>query len=437
MIGYTVCGCPVSKRYTLCQDSGNGKQPSLLFESTDLDEVGSITALSEIFSLGYSCRLVGVKDPSRWVNGTWTVVDATPGEAKCVLVSPSPIDREPDKATSDSAPTVFYFEGKKHSVQLRQRYNNCLSLFKVVGCGSCPDRGLKCLAQEAGFTVPDRFYNHLEEEVLLDTLEQKYKKLGAFELVSPSATRTKNEFASKYRRYWEHSFEAIEANFDELSRRAERAAESRAFKRDQCSKCVIKNSCSSFRHCRGAYPAFEEIVAQCNEELNGALVKSSWPAWQLWAIARGMGNSAKHSRWNIFLAGLKMQGSDGIVHSIKRAKMDIREYGTFKTYEEIAALFSLPPTEDAEEMKHFLPPTDPALRATLWLALNTPHASQRYGWGFTREVVGLGISNKSVTVRWSNGRYLGSFDDLTSIADIAGRLSYGRLAHMTKIAVRL
>jgi hypothetical protein len=431
---YTVCGCPMIKHYTLCHDFN--KDIALLFESKSVDEVGAIPELEKIFPTGYSVRGVGKNNPSRWEHSVWKSL-AVPNEgAERVLVSATPLENEPDKAKIDDRPLVFYFGGKRYDVSLRERYNACLSLFKAFGCNTCPDHGLKCLGQAGGFEIPDRFYDSQEEELVLDTLEKHHQTMGGFEFVHPSATRVKNEFTSTFRKYWEHSFEFIDQNASELSDRAEKAAASRRFKKEQCSKCVIKTSCEAYRHCKGAYPPVEDIIKQSIEEFQVVLAKSAWPEWQLWEIARNMGASAKHSRWNIFLAGLTMHGSSDIVPSVKRAKLEIKEYGGVRTYAEIAEAFGLAKTAEDAVGDHHGPITDPGLRATFWLALNTRNAYHRYGWGSSEHMAGLGITNRHVTVRWTNGKQLRGWADLTSVADVAKHLSYGRLAHIQKIETR-
>lgn len=420
------------QRYTYCYDVN--KDSGLLFESTNTDEIGAIKELQEIFPKGYSVRLVSRKKESMWnaYENTKNINAPIKAEdAKATLVSESPFAKEPDQARMGDKPTEFYFEGKKYIVSLRQRYDDCLSLFKAVGCRSCPDRGLKCLGEGAGFTPPDRFYDPKDDEVTLELLEKQYAKLGGFEFVSPSATRVKNEFASKFRHYWEHSFEMIDQNAEELSERAEKAAESRAFKRNQCSKCVISNSCEAFRHCKGPYPDLQQIIEQSCAEFYTALDKSAWPQWQLWEIGRNMGLTAKHSRWHVMLAGLTLQGNQGIVPKVTRAKLDISDY-KLATYEEIAKVFDLAKTEEDS-----VPPvTDPELIATLWLALNSHNAHKKYGWGSYRHVCGIGINAAHVSIQWTNGKYLHGVDEIEKVADIAKRLTYGRLGDIEKLAVR-
>jgi len=170
-----------------------------------------------------------------------------------------------------------------------------------------------------------------------------------------------------------------------------------------------------------------------NDEFTEELKRSPWPAWQLWEVARGMGERAKHSRWQIILTGLKRQGSDGLRATVHRAKGHITEYGKLKTYEDIAKVFGLALTEE----KARGPVTDPELRAVFWMVLNTNNAHENYGWGCRRNVVGLGVNGNCVSVQWCNGeKYLSYTSDLRKIADIAARLSPGTLAGVSKIEVR-
>lgn len=417
--------------YTLCRDHNDER--ALLFETLDLEKVGQLSELSKFFPAGYAVRYVGAKKPQKWVDGKWTIVEATKENAKSVMVSETPLEFAPDEAAFDRPSTLFYVEGKRFEVNLRTRYNECLSLFKAVGCKNCPSRGIKCLAEGAKIELTPRapINNFTDEDEFLDELEERHKKMGDFDFVHPSRTRVKNEFSSKFREYWEHSFEAISRNAEELSERAEKAAVSRAFKKDQCSKCVISNSCEAFRHCKGAYPPLADIVTQANAKLDAVLAQTKLPAWQLWEIARNMGKTAKHSRWNIWLAGLTLRGSDGLVPIVKRAKLHIDAY-RLNTYDEIAKVFDLA-TKEEDAGK---PVTSPDTRAIWWMALNTPNASKHYGWGSYRYLAGIGIDDTRVTVQWTNGKYLAGTSELGCVADVAEILSYGRLATINKIEVR-
>lgn len=420
-------------RYTVCHDERKGL--ALLFETTDTDEVKQLPELASLFPKGYFVRAVDRANPNRYYNSWSRQTPPADKKPDMVMVSATLIEQEPDRAKPDEK-LAFMFEGKPYEVRLRARYNACLSLFKATGCSTCPDRGIVCLSEAAGFSVPSAFSQPVEnDEEFLERVEKQYPKLGDFEFTSPISTKTRS-FAERFRKYWEHNFEEIEQNAKDMSNRATQAAETRKFKQINCKICPINDSCDRARHCSGPYPKEDVIIKQCNEELADALKSSEWPEWQLWEMARSMGETAKHSRWNIILTGLKLQGGK-IVGTVHRAKGSIEEYGKLKTYEDIAKVFKLALTEkDVDQVKRG-PLKDPTLRAILWLTLNSSRAHQSYGWGQRRYVCGIGVTNSHIEVEWTNGSYLSyGGSQLEKISHVASKLTDGHLGNIDHIRVR-
>lgn len=421
-------------KYTVCLDAQRSKRPALLFDSLELERISKDTALSAFYPTGYFVRGVGMADPRafRWYGqGRPQLKKPTHTLVSSILESPLP-----DEATIETPELRFFKNGVEHTINLRTRYNQCLSLFKAVGCEHCPEKGVACLSQAAGFQVPTHLETALDAEDLLERLIQNKTNIGGHEFVHPSKTRT-HEFSSKLRVWWEHDFDSIEQNAKDLSKRATNAAETRKFKKTQCVKCPIKDSCTRASWCKGAFPPVEDIIEMSDRRLTEALKKSAWPEWQLWEVARFMGETAKVSRWNVMLTGLKLQGTDGIVATVHRSKTSIEPFGKLKTYEDLATAFGMAATED-EVPKTRGPITNKKLRALLWLTLKTGRGSQRYGWGMNREIVAVGCSNRSVNVKWTNGSYLSSYndDEITEVSHIAAKLSDGRLADIDQVEVR-
>jgi hypothetical protein len=420
--------------YTVCL--ALGRSPGLLFQTLDVEKVAALPELATIFPKGYFITQVGDKNPQARSWYGYHEHKAPPEKKHNVLVSTRINDEEPDQATLEDAPIKVFFEGKPYSIDLRQRYNQCLSFFKTVGCAKCPDKGMTCLSESVGVTLPAVLSPSHQEEDLWDHVREHHPKLGEFTLVKPGSTRTA-AFSKTIRAYWEHDFDEMEKNFKKRSKAAKDAGETRAFKKTQCVKCPIKDSCDRAAYCKGAFPPTQDIIAMSSRRLAEAFKKSEWPEWQLWEVARAMGTRAKVSRWNIMLTGLKLQGTDGIVATVHRAKRDIQPFGVLKTYEELAKTFGLAmKKKDVPASRG--PAKDKKIRALLWLTLKTGRGRKSYGWGCSSYITAVGCDGRGVTVKWTNGSYISDYydDTITEVSQIASRLSDGQLADVDKIEVR-
>lgn len=396
----------------------DGSTAALLFEGADLAAINDIAELGTLFPAGYTVHKE-IAGPAHFRYGEKSPVDPV----YITIVSGKEFTQRPDLAGLDSRPIEFWYNKKQYTLNLRERFNNCLSLFKNMSCGRCPERGLSCFSEDLKFEIIKTRNNYDIEE--LDTLV-KDKTIGTYEYVSPSHTRRKT-FAKRYRRYDEHRFADVEANIKDGSRIAYRSAETRGFKRTQCNKCVISDNCTNARHCKGAYPPELEIIEQCNAELGLALKNSDLPEWQIWELAHKVDLHAKHSRWNIVLCGPQLKNGK-FVPKVRRALCSIDEYRNIETYDEIADVFDLSRTE--ADTKH--PLVDKKMRAIWWLALNALPNSDRYG---RFDAIGCGFQLDQVFIRWAHRRYLGNSDGLTEIDHIP-RLIKNRLSVVDKIPVR-
>jgi len=420
--------------YTVCL--AVGRSPGLLFQTLDVEKVAALPELATIFPKGYYVTQVGEKNPEARSWYSYNNQEAPPETKHHVLVSTRIKAEEPDKATLEEAPIKVFFEGKPHSINLRQRYNQCLSLFKAVGCARCPDKGMACLSESVGVTLPAVLSPSHQEEDLWDHVRELHPKLGEFTLVKPGSTRTA-AFSKAIRSYWEHDFDEMEKNHKKRSAAAKDAAETKKFKKTECAKCPIKDSCERASHCKGAFPPAEDIIKIGVRGLAEELKKSAWPEWQLWEVAHAMGATAKVSRWNVMLTGLKLQGADGIVATVHRSKRDIQPFGLLKTYEDLAKTFGLAlRKKDVPSTRG--PVKDKKLRALLWLTLKTGRGYRRYGWGCSAYIIAVGCTKHSVNVKWTNGSYITSYYDneLTEVSQIASKLSDGRIADINHIEVR-
>jgi hypothetical protein len=420
--------------YTVCL--ALGRSPGLLFQTLDVEKVAALPELATIFPKGYYITQVGDKNPDARSWYGYHDHKPPPENKYHVLVSTRIKAEEPDQATLEDAPIKVFFEGKPHSINLRQRFNECLSLFKAVGCARCPDKGMTCLSESVGVTLPAVLSPSHQEEDLWDHVREHHPKLGEFTLVKPGSTRTA-AFSKAIRSYWEHDFDEMEKNHKKRSEAAQQAVETKKFKQTQCSKCPIKDSCDRARWCKGAFPPAKDIIKEASQQLTAALKSSPWPEWQLWEVARAMGTRAKVSRWNVMLTGLKLQGTDGIVATVHRAKRDIQPFGKLKTYEELAKTFGLAMTKKEVPASRG-PVKDKKLRALLWLTLKTGRGRRRYGWGCSSYITAVGIDGRGVGVKWTNGSYISDYNDdhITEVSQIASRLSDGQLADVRHIEVR-
>lgn len=423
-------------RYTVCY--GTQRQPGLLFETLDLEKVAALPELPEIFPKGYFVTQVGERNPEprRWSYSYQNAQDTTSETKYCVLVSTTINAPDPDKAELGAAPVKVFFNGTSHTVNLRTRYNQCLSFFKAVGCAKCPSRGMACLSEGVGVELPERLSPAHEVEDLWDHMREKYASWGGFTLIKPGSTRTDN-FSATFRPYWEHDFEAVEKNFKKRSAASQGAAETKKFKKTQCSKCLISSVCDQAKWCLGAYPPEEEIIKDSAQKLDDAFAKSAWPAWQLWEVARAVGAEAKFSRWKLILTGIKLQGTDGIVATVHRSRGGGNAFGKLKTYEEIANVFGLAlKEEDVHARKSVV--ESQKIKAILWLTLTTGTGRQYYGWGCSRHTIGAGANDHHVSVLWTNGNHISGYTtDMTELKQVAGYLSNGSaLGDVQQIRVR-
>jgi hypothetical protein len=410
----------VTLHYTVCEDGRRGA--ALLFEGLDGEKIAQLPQLKELFPWGYFVTSVGVGSPGY---RRYRPADTTPENT---LVSSLLIAQDPDKAGADES-VRFYLEGVAHTLNLRQRFNHCLSMFKAVGCAHCPSRGSACLSEGAGVPVSEIVQTEHEADELAEKLSKEMRVLGDYEYTFPSATRD-GEFQSSIRPYNEHVFKYVESNAKKLSKRSSKAADTRKFKKTQCATCVVKSSCERASWCKGAYPHKDIVINVFNAELDAMIKASKLPEWQIWEMARSAGHTAKHSKWNIISTGVRIFNKM-LTPSAHRAKVRIDEYHRLETYKDYARVFDLALTEDKAKGAVM----DRELRAVWWMALNSFHVSSGHGWG-SRHLIGCGITHHAVPVLWAKTRYLSSDRDLKTLEDAAAEIGNGQLRGIDKIEIR-
>lgn len=401
--------------YTVCYAQKRSKRGALLFATTNTEEIARDPVLANLFPQGY---LVISGEKRALVT---TLLDTTP----------------PDEATVITPKVVVHREGKQWTIDLRKRYNSCLSLFKAVGCANCPSRGAECISEEINEPLPTHLAAEVDGDELFETLSRSKPMIANHIFVPPARTRVEAQypFVARLRPPEEHDFSLVTENTKSLSERSMSSAETLKFKNTECVKCPISGSCTRWRYCEGPYPAEEEVIEVCNAKLAVELAASSYPEWQIWEMANVVGKLTKHSRWRIISTGVALQGTQGFVPSIHRAKTRITKYSGFSGYEEIAEAFGLA----KEEKDAVSPVTDPLLRAVWWLALKGvgSYGPHRGGWGGGQDkILGVGVNAKVVTALWGRERYLSGSVNLYTINDVAARLTHQRLEGFEKQQVR-
>jgi hypothetical protein len=449
--------------YTVCHayDARNARSDALalLFNTPDTKKIAGIPELSEIYPNGYFVTSISdIKSGDPYRHSYYQRQRYSHNPAPYTMVSIFATYPRPDEAKLNSEDICFFVNGKTYQVNLRTRYNHCLSLFKAVGCAQCPDNGLPCVSQEAeelieldkkltdaerpvyfnetAFSNNTEFLNDIDDIEFLKYLQRKHPSLGDFKLVKPGSTSPRS-FHSTFRPYWDHDFSLVPRNEKEKSDAASRAARTRKFKKEECPQCVIKDSCSNASRCDGRYPPQETIIKQANAELTAAIAGSILPEWAIWEVARGAGQTAKHSRWHIMLTGILLDryGNGSLRATVHRAKTDIDEYKRLNTYEEIAEVFNLAKTE-----KDVPPERGPLrsfeLRAVWWLALLARSTARRAtGWGGSRYVVSIGVDEKTgISLEWTNGRDISHWhsNNLRKIEDVSRCLTPNSLYGVAK-----
>ena len=117
----------------------------------------------------------------------------------------------PDHATLDTPSAAMYVHGVRREYNLKQRYADCRSLFKAVGCAKCPDNGDTCRARQI-----EEAYVKDPENHGIDKTDFKHKvtKIGDFTFASPVMTHTCGRrggfFQKAYRSIKQHDFKQID-----------------------------------------------------------------------------------------------------------------------------------------------------------------------------------------------------------------------------------
>ncbi len=322
----------------------------------------------------------------------------------------------PDAAQLDSPKLRVLMDDVIQDIDLRQRYNNCRSLLKAVGCNECPEKGMACLSRElsvqARETLPDRAE---DEDTFKETLKNRKTTVGAFTYISPSLTiPDDHHFVPSLRHYEDHDFENIETNSEKISEKNKRTAADRKFKQENCSRCPLQKSCTSFRSCAGPYPSSDLITAEVMETWRERIeVPKPFEPWQFWALARSGGLEGKYrrsanSRYGVTLHGLDHHYRDGWRVVLWRSRTEFARLTDISDYETLRGIFpGLPDTKEDAERRGIVRPENNAAIA-LYLMLTEHSRSMRYRGGWGGDYYGIlykSLGESGTHIRFCGPRY--------------------------------
>lgn len=336
----------------------------------------------------------------------------------------------PDRATPETPLLRIINDDEIYSVDLRQRYNNCRSLVKAVGCTHCPDQGVKCFKRDLSpeqVAYGTEFLYQPDDELAKELLKSRKTKIGPFTYVSPKLTIPENHvFVPSFRHYEDHDFGMIEENSESISEARKKAADGQQFKKKQCSKCPIRKACDSYRTCAGPYPPQEEMAQQILAEWESKLKDGPFEPWQFWVIARAGGREGKYLRKQVILQGLE-HTSRGWRANVWRAKCDIRLLTSFTDYKDLQAVFNLPDEDTVKRDAPYWgrPESDQAVALYLLLTETDRSLRRGGGWGGDRySIPSKDLTNDGVTIRFSGPRWIGYSHDIHTFADYRREVGY-------------
>lgn len=341
----------------------------------------------------------------------------------------------PDAAQLDTPAVRLFHAGKPHMIDLRQRYNNCRSLIKAVGCKECPEQGITCMQralppeQQVGLKVVNGDYDaqdadRVDEDSFKEQLRNRETKIGEFTYISPSLTVPEgHHFTPGLRHYKDHDFSQISDNSEKISERNKRAARDRKFRKENCSVCPVDKICKAYRSCEGPYPSEEVITQKTLERYKDALASTApFEPWQFWALARlgnieGTYKRNSSSRVTVRLGGLR-HTRDGWTVDLWRSKTSIYEVGSVSDYETLKGIFGSGLPSSKEGASYYeRPPSDRAL--ALYLMLSEHKYSRRHkgGWGGDYySIVARRLYDDHVEIKFGGPRYMRYNESIGSFA---------------------
>lgn len=342
----------------------------------------------------------------------------------------------PDRAQLSTPLLRVVAENASHTVSLRQRYNDCRSLVKAIGCADCPDKGLTCIRRALPVDATDLIESKADDDDAKELLKNRVTKLGPFTYVSPKLTIPAGHvFVPSYRHYMDHDFAQIADNSTQISAATKKAAVNKRFRKENCSRCPLQRVCDNHRNCMGPYPSEEVMAAAVLEEYAAKLAAGPFKPWQFWAIARGGGYLGQYQRKAVVLHGLEWASpwasESGWRAEVWREKCDLSRLTSFTDYDELREIFTgLPDEQRAKENPYWgRPENDLAVALYLRLTEQTRSVVHRGGWGGDYySLLYKTLRNDCVTVRFAGPRYYRHPADIRNFADYYSQINL-RLGH--------
>lgn len=325
----------------------------------------------------------------------------------------------PDQAELDAPTLKILTDNNLTELDLRQRYNNCRSLIKAVGCKECPEKGLVCLSRgvPGNISSPMVSVEDAEETEFKDVLKNRETKVGAFTYISPTLTiPDDHHFVPSLRHYEDHDFSNIDTNSEKISKRNKKTAADRKFKKENCSVCPLQKACCAHRNCVGPYPLSDEITRMTLEKWRTRLEEPApFKPWQFWALARlggtpGTYRKTSNSRYSVALHGLTHTPRDGWHVVLWRSKSDIGHLTSIQDYGTLQGIFegALPETEEDAVSRGLSRPSNDQSVA-LYLMLTDHERSLRHKGGWGGDYYGIlykALSESGVRIRFTGPRYV-------------------------------
>ncbi len=364
--------------------------------------------------------------------GGYYVLPSDASDGDRILTASTEYAGLPDQAKPDDGLVQIVTEDHLHSLNLRQRYNHCLSLVKAVGCAQCPDAGITCLRREVATVEEITGQTNVDSDTCRDLFENRVTKVGPFTYISPKLTIPEDHlFVPSMRHYADHDFGRIEDNSKQISDMNKQTAVNRKFKKEQCSRCPLNGPCSSFRSCRGPYPDAEMMAATLVAGLDEQIAEGPFEPWQFWALARcggaeGTYRVSRYRRYAVVLHGLKNTYRNWTA-VMYRDKCELVELSRSDDYETLRAVFpSLPDKEKALAYPDAYSRPENNVAVALYLKLLGHSYSERHkgGWGgcnYTLHYKQLNYDH--VLVQYAGPNYPRGHVELKSFADFYKEIS--------------
>lgn len=456
-----------SPMYTIC-DGGwshtrSYRSTALVFNRVGLKDLENEPYLNELFPEGFYVSEVTKDGRSEY---TWDgrLIDPRPSNERTVI-SAEPIRASacpPDEAVLGQAPLVFCKGGRRTEIDIRKRYNACLSLFRLSGCRDCPMRGKECYAEYLGGVdkVPagdnaNEGGGSTEWKELKDVFARFQRKLrredtlpdvAGHTFVDPGLTRL-NAFDDRLRPATQHSFANVERNDEANKRRGAAGAETRKFQRLNCVKCPLNGACKRASHCPGPFDSEQNILKAAAEKFDAALKRSDFSKEQLLHLALAAKSQSKISRYKIVLVGLELGTTTDYKKMIRPTvvrKTDyMREFchASMQTFDDYARLFELSGT--VNNLATALWDTVEGKGLT-WIALESLGRYAPAGWGSSYHAIAVSVETvrdyrldrdedtasvyRAVpAVQWAQQRWIGYTATLSNLKDVSLKIKDGEI----------